>query len=281
LVLHTFYTENSTDLTKWASDLEKISNTCYLFNILDCHDGIGLIPADEILKKEEIENIAKKVEEHGGYVSYQLVQDKIKKAYEANTTWYSALNNESSGENIDLQIKRFIASRCIALALQGIPGIYFHGLFGAKNDIEGVMASKSRRAINRRVFDSDLILRKELDDPNSRVARINKEFGRYLSKRTKHRAFHPNGKQKILNISPNVFSLLRVSPENDEHILSIINITPRRHKIEISLHDLNIEFGHWYDIVNKIGCKSNKGKLIIELAPYDVIWLKPFRELTM
>jgi sucrose phosphorylase len=281
LVLHTFYTENSTDLTKWASGLEKISNTCHLLNILDCHDGIGLIPADGILINEEIENIARKVEEYGGYVSYQLVQDKIKKAYEANITWYSALNDESSGESIDLEIKRFIASRCIALALQGIPGIYFHGLFGTKNDIEGVMASRSRRAINRRVFDSDLILRKELDDPNSRVARINKEFGRYLSKRVKHRAFHPNGKQKILNISPNVFSLLRVSPENDEHILCLINITHRRCVIEILLYDLNIESSHWYDIVNKIEWKSDRGKLTIELAPYDVIWLKPFRELTL
>ena len=113
------------------------------------------------------------------------------------------------------------------------------------------------------------------------MARINKEFGRYLSKRIKHRAFHPNGKQKILDISPNAFSLLRVSPEDDEHILCVTNITPRKCVIEIFPDDLGIHSSHWYDIVNKIGWKSDRGKLTINLAPYDVVWLKPFKELTV
>jgi hypothetical protein len=43
----------------------------------------------------------------------------------------------------------------------------------------------------------------------------------------------------------------------------------------ILLHGLNIDFRHWYDIVNETEWKSDKGKLTIELVPYDVIWIKP------
>ncbi|MEO1299163.1 MAG: alpha-amylase family glycosyl hydrolase, partial [Cyanobacteria bacterium J06636_16] len=43
LVLHTFYRENTTALNQWAASLDYPSSTTTFFNILDTHDGIGLM----------------------------------------------------------------------------------------------------------------------------------------------------------------------------------------------------------------------------------------------
>ena len=55
LVLHTFYREDTTALSQWAQKLEFPSDACTYLNILDTHDGIGLMGVKNILPTEEIE----------------------------------------------------------------------------------------------------------------------------------------------------------------------------------------------------------------------------------
>ena len=138
LVLYTFYQEETTELSKWVNTLDYPSDAVTFFNILDTHDGIGLLGVKNILSEQQISFIIRSAREHGALISYRTAEGGIEEPYEINSTWFSALNLDSEDEALDLQIKRMAASRSIALALKGIPGIYLHGLVGTRNNIETV-----------------------------------------------------------------------------------------------------------------------------------------------
>jgi sucrose phosphorylase len=148
LVLHTFQTGNSKKLTSWAKSLPKVSDTATYFNFLDSHDGVGVMAVKNILSREEIERMALKVIENGGFISYKTESDGSKSPYELNITWYSAINSPDDKESDEIQVKRYLASRAIALVLMGVPGIYLHGLLGSKNDAEAVIEDEETRSIN-------------------------------------------------------------------------------------------------------------------------------------
>ena len=278
LILHTFYTEDTTALSKWAKGLEKISNTTTFFNFLDSHDGIGLTAVGNILQKEEIDFVIKRAQEHGGYISCRTGEDGTEIPYEINITWFSALNREDSDNgDIAFQVKRFVASRIIALVLQGVPGIYLHSLIGTKNDIEAVLRTHSKRDINRTVISYSAIT-KALKDPLSKISRINRELGRLITIRTKQRAFHPNGDQHILMLSPDVFTALRISPERDQYILTLTNVTNKVCHLNIPLYKLGTCETNWYDLVSGMEWMAENQELFITMQPYDVIWLEPLRQ---
>jgi len=278
LVLHTFYLEDATALTGWAMDLKYFSDTSTYFNILDTHDGVGLMGVKDILQKEDIDFIIEKAREHGAFISYKTGAEGNKEPYEINTTWFSALNHDNSNEDIAFQVKRFVASRSIALVLRGVPGIYFHGLIGTCNDTEAVLETKSKRDINRKVIDLKT-LDKEQKDPHSKISHITQQLARILDIRVRQSAFHPSGNQHVLSVSPNVFAVLRVSPNARQHILALTNITNRVSHIEVPLALLNTQEIQWYDLVSTKQWRAQDQKLIITLQPYDVFWLIPFAEI--
>lgn len=277
LVLYTFYSEDTTVLSRWAADLKTPSKTTCFFNFLDSHDGIGVMAVKNILPQEEIDFIIKKTEDHGGLISYKTGEDGNEVPYEINITWFSALNHEHSEEDIAFQVKRFVASRIIALVIQGVPGIYMHSLIGTQNDIEAVLATKSKRDINRKVIDGRAIT-EALQDPLSKLSRISREFGRLIAIRTKKRAFHPNGDQHVLMASSDIFSVLRISPEGDQSILTLTNVTNKVCRIEVPLSQLGTGENRWYDLVSGVEWMTEDQKLCITLLPYDVVWLEPFRK---
>jgi sucrose phosphorylase len=274
LVLHTFYTENARAISNWARDMEHVPNTCF-FNFLDSHDGIGLMGVKDILDEEEINFIIKRAKKYGGYVSYKTGPDGREDPYEINITWFSALNHDHN-EDLAFQVKRFVASRIISMVLKGVPGIYLHSLIGTRNDIEAVLATNSKRDINRAVIDSRAI-NEALEDPFSKVSRINRELGRLITIRTQKRAFHPFGGQKILDIAPEIFALLRTSPDGTEKILALINVSSKACNLEIPLAELDSDETHWYDIVSGVEWMSDEGALYINMYPYDIVWLEPVR----
>ena len=278
LVLFSFYKKNTAILSTWAKGLKKVSKTTTFFNFLDSHDGIGLMAVKHILKQEDIDFMIKRAKEHGGYVSYKTAEDGTEIPYEINITWYSALNRKGSGESISFQIKRFIASRSIALVIQGVPGIYLHSLFGTHNDHEAVESTHRKRAINRTVIDVNSIMR-SMTYPHSKKSQINKSLGRLIEIRTQKRAFHPNGSQQILLISPDVFAVLRTSLEKDQHILTVTNVTSQECRIEIPLSEIDSSEFQWCDLLGKKRLSAENQKLCMALQPYDVIWLQPSNEL--
>jgi len=273
LVLHAFYTGNSTKLTEWAKSLEKVSNTATYFNFLDSHDGVGIQGAVNILSKEEIELLERKSVEHGGLISYKENVDGTVSPYELNITWYSALNRENSNEQIDLQIKRFIASRSIALVLIGVPGIYLLSLFGSKNDVKAILEGKNPRIINRKTICHETC-NKALYDEKTTTYRINKYFIPIIEKRTHEKAFHPNAPQRTLKISTSLFSILRISVDGKEKILALTNITEKDLKFEFNTRDLKLDAKQWKDVLSEKSFLPENGILSIDMEPYEVLWLK-------
>lgn len=277
LVLHTFYSQDATALSEWAMTLKTESDMTTFFNFLDSHDGIGVMAVKDILEKEDIDLIIKKTKEHGGLVSYKTGENGEAVPYELNVTWFSALNSNDADEDIAFQVKRFVASRVIALVIAGVPGVYLHSLIGSPNDIASVLATKSNRDINRTVIDAKAVT-ETLQDPLSKISRISREFGRLATIRTRKRAFHPNGRQKVLMITPDIFMVLRSSPEMDEHILTMVNVTDKACSVVVPLSDLESDVTHWYDIVSGVEWMSDDEKLSLKLQPYDVVWLEPFKD---
>jgi glycosidase len=279
VVLHTFYTGDARVLSKWADSMVSPSDTTTFLNFLDSHDGIGLLGAKNILSHHDIDRICRRAKDHGGFISHKTVEDGKDVPYEVNITWYSALNKKQGGDSLGTQIKRFIASRAIALVLQGVPGIYLHSLFGTHNDHAVVEASREKRVINRTIVDFRSIIR-SMTHPKSKKYRINQDLGKMIQERTLHRAFHPNGPQKVLSLSPAVFAVMRTTPEWDRHVVTLTNVTKSRCRIQIPLRDVGGSEGPWRDLLSEKRFTPKNDLLSISLQQYDVLWLVPESQTT-
>ena len=273
LVLHAFYSRNSSVLTKWAQSLKKVSDTATYFNFLDSHDGVSLQGAMNILGDEGIEVIEKHAVDHGGIISYKDKGDGTKVPYEVDITWFSAINKDDGKESLDSQIKRFLASRSIALVLMGIPGVYLHGLLGSKNDTEAVMEGQSARSINRKTLKKGALI-KTLSDKKSITYKISNRYGRMIRKRINEKAFHPNAAQRVLSVSDALFAVLRTSTDGKETILAVTNITNKRQSLEFDAKGAGISKRKWRDVLTGKEHVTSKGRLTIGLSPFDVVWLK-------
>ncbi len=283
LVINTFYTQDSTEISNWAKTLDTGSDETTFFNFLDSHDGIGLMAVKNMLSEDQINFIVDRAKEHGAMISYKTGKSGKDEPYEMNVTWYSALNKKDAddGEDRAFHVKRFTASRSIALVIQGVPGIYLHSMIGTRNDTEKVKHTKTNRDINRTILKYDDVM-DDLEDPFSRSSRINRELGRLIKLRTKISAFHPNARQDVLDISKEIFSVFRVSREKDQHVIAITNITNKPQTIEINLCDLGIEdlceSQTWYDVVSEMSWMVLNKKIFLTLNAYDVVWLIPTDE---
>jgi glycosidase len=277
LVLQAFYREDTGYLTRWAKDIEPPSDLATFFNILDTHDGIGLMGVKEILPGAEIEFIIQTANERGAYISYKMREDKTEEPYEINTTWWSAINDKNAREDLTLQVRRYLASRSISLVLKGVPGIYVHGAIGTANDHERVRKTGVKRDVNRGVIDARTV-EEDLRNPNSKISLLRSYASRINLIRTQNRAFHPRGKQKVFELSHHAFVVLRTSPEGNDHVLALTNVTGKELQLEISLKALGFDEKLWVDLIGEKHWEVVGSRLQVVLRPYDVAWLKPSKE---
>ncbi|MGW8272815.1 MAG: alpha-amylase family glycosyl hydrolase [Thermodesulfovibrionales bacterium] len=273
LVLHAFYGEDCTALSKWASNLRYPSKTTTYFNMLDTHDGVGLQGVKNILSREEIDAVIERAVSHNAFVSYKTGSDGKDEPYEINTTWWGALNRSDSGEEPILQVKRFVAARSISLALKGVPGVYIHGMLDTENDPDVVKRTGQKRDVNRTVIDEEHLERTG-SDPHSRLSLIRPRLKALGEIRISHRAFHPSGGQQVLLVSPAVFSVLRISPKGDERILTLTNVTAQVIEVRVAVPELGLQGGIWRDLFSGREFGVGENALRLTLDPYDILWLK-------
>lgn len=277
LVLHTFYTGDCTRLRDWSATLEKVSDTATYLNFLDSHDGIGVLPAEDILPEAAIRFLCEKIVEHGGFISYRTDSEGKEKPYELNSTWFSALNNPKADESEELQVSRFIASRSIALALRGVPGIYFHGLLGSENNTQDVLITRVARSVNRHNIEERRLL-EDLENPRSRISQITRRIVRLIRTRGQSRAFHPNGDQEIVQTSPQVFATKRVSPDRTETVICATNVTRDPQPVTVRGSLLPESPAAWEDMITGQVFHTESGDLSITMAPFGVLWIRPRRQ---
>lgn len=262
LTLHAFHTGDARILSDWAKTLTLPSDKTTFFNFLASHDGIGLNPARGILPNAAIDALVRKTLTHSGLVSYKHNSDGTQSPYEMNINYFDALSDPLGNEPLELQIDRFMASQAIMLSLVGVPGIYFHSLFGSRGWLEGVAQTGRNRTVNREKCDLES-LQRELEDPQSLRGRVFAHYRDLLSARSSSAAFHPHGGQKILDVHPSVFALERISPDETSRVLCLHNVGNR----EVSF-STNYESGR--DLITNQPLESSK----ITLNPYQISWMK-------
>ncbi len=256
LVLHSFYRQDASFLTAWAKALDYPSDRTTFFNILDTHDGIGVMGVRDILPAAELDFMVERAREHGAYISYKAGGDGSELPYEINSTWFSALNQ--AGGDLDLQAGRYAASRSIALALRGVPGIYFHGLIGSLNNVGGAVKSGVKRDINRGIVHERQLL-EQVWDRESRTSVVLEALAVLLRLRTEHAAFDPAAAQEVLELDARVFALRRCG--GSETVLCMVNVSGSR----VVLKDI----AGGYDLVAE---REHPGGELV-LGPYGVCWL--------
>lgn len=273
LVLHTLHTGNSRVLSRWAAGLTVPSMQTTFFNFLASHDGIGVNPARGILTDAEIDTLIQRVIEHGGLVSYKHGASGVQIPYEMNINYFDALSNPDSEEPLSVQVDRFMISQAIMLALVGVPGIYFHSLFGSRSWRAGVDLTGRNRTINRQKFDLASFER-ELNDKSSLRHQVFQRYAQLLRARAGSSAFHPHGRQEILDYSEAVFAVLRFSPDGSSRVLCLHNISDQPQRVKIEAKEIfGLFAGGFIDLIteNRMDDVSNN---LVTLQPYQSLWLR-------
>lgn len=273
LTLHTFYTGSSYVLSQWAAGLKLPSDRTTFFNFLASHDGIGVNPARGILSDREIEAMIERTVQHGGLVSYKNDPSGVQIPYELNINYFDALSNPGADEPLSTQVDRFMAAQAIMLALVGVPGIYFHSMFGSRSWREGVDLTGRNRTINRQKFDVTTFER-ELMNQSSLRYQVFQRYAQLLRARSSSAAFHPHGEQQVLDYGEAIFALLRLSPDAGERVLCLHNISdqPQRLKIE-SKEIFGLFAGRLKDLITEQGM-DDLANDTLALKPYQTLWLR-------
>jgi len=268
LVLYTFQAENTEKLISW---LNKIDAPGIFFNFLASHDGIGVLPAKDLLTEDEINSLVTRTLNHGGKVSKKNNPDGTQSVYELNITFYDWLNDPN---NIDpkMDIKRFLASQAIMLSIAGLPGIYFHSLFGFRNCQKCVQKTGRARSINREKFSFNYLSSK-LNDPTSTEAQVFQGYKKLLEIRRYQIAFHPSSIQIPLIIDSRLFSIMRISKNNKQFLLVFINVTSESYSIKVNLTNYNFSFNAFEELISHHIHKLENNMLRLIISPYQVLWL--------
>ena len=178
-----------------------------------------------------------------------------------NINYFDALSNPNENEPLELQVDRFIAAQAIMLSLIGVPGIYFHSLFGSCGWIEGVKQTGHNRTINREKCNLD-VLQNELANENSLRSKVFRRYRHLLLVRGRTPAFHPHSAQKILDYHPSVFAIERNSPDGKSHAVCLHNV---------SIKPVTFPTGY-KSAVNLLTDQPLQGSSIM-LEPYQFLWM--------
>ncbi len=269
LTLHAFHSGNAEALSRWASTLTLPAERVTFLNFLASHDGVGIPPACDLLTAAEMNTLVERVQSHGGLVSYKTNSNGTTSAYEFNINYFDALSNPNTCEPLDAQVDRFIAAQAIMLSFVGVPGIYFHSLFGSRGWSEGVKTIGHNRAINREKCDLQT-LESELADHNSRRSKVFARYKQLLQARAAHRAFDLFGEMRVLDVGRSVFAVLRMSPRGDQRALCLHNVSARAQSVALG-GVVDYLSGQLTDLIS--------GQMVdvehLGLAPYQMLWL-PF-----
>ncbi len=277
LVLHAFHTADASVLSRWAAHLFRPdgfqkpvgSERTTFFNFLASHDGIGLNPARGTpdVSGTDIDALVEQAQAHGGLVSMKNNRDGTRSPYELNVNYFDALSDPGAGEPIERQVDRFMAAQAIMLALVGVPGVYVHSLFGSRGWPEGVKQTGRYRTINRQKFDLAR-LERALADPDSLRSRVFRRYAELLRARAAHPAFDPYGVQRIVEINPAVFAVLRQGPPD---VLCLHNVSAQSQACTIRL-DSPVNTAT--DMLTGRALESGSGhSFAVILESYEVLWL--------
>lgn len=275
LLLHTLYTGSVRVLADWARGLHLPSNATAFFNFTASHDGIGLNPVRGILSESEIADLVERVRAAGGLIAYKNNPDGSQAPYELNVNYLDALTAPGGAD--PLAFDRFMVSQAIMLALAGVPGLYFHSLFGSRGWPEGVLITGRNRTINRQKLDVDIVER-ELAQPGHLRQRVFERYRRLLLARASTPALHPLGAQEVLDGGDAIFLLVRRGLVPGQVAVCVHNISAYEQQLNLPTlagvaQDLA---GTWLGVVDGQTVRADiSGQWPVRLGPYGFEWFIP------
>lgn len=258
LLIDGFYQQSAKYLHNWSKDLKTPKSNTF-FNITATHDGIGIRPAEGILTSEQIDHLATKCKERGGFVGLRTVNE-MQRPYELNISWSSALYDPM--ESLEDNVQKLVSSQLIMASLPGVPAFYIHSFLATLNNNGGVEKSKVWRDINRKRFSLSEVTQKLTQDGLTKS--VYRELTRCLTIRKKYQAFHPYAAKEDVDLHPQIWSFFRTN--YDERILTLLNLSSKSIKIDL---EEKIKISSYEDLLN-----TQEGQKIVNLKPYEIKWLK-------
>lgn len=270
LSLHALSTGDASKLTQWAASLQTPPGATF-FNFIASHDGIGVMPARDILSEAEVEALVGQTLVHGGQVGYKANADGSRSVYELNITLYDFLNNPQQPQ-LERDVRRFMASQAILLSLAGVPGIYVHSLFGSHNCQSCFAETGRARSLNREKFQLPA-LEQVLADENAHQRHVFAAYRHLLQVRRQHPAFHPEADQSVLSLSPAIFAVLRQAPvPQADTVLCLVNVSGTAQVVELIPASSSLPLvSAWHDLLSGHRYPPHR----FTMAAYEVLWLRP------
>lgn len=252
LVVHAFLHENAHRIKQFC-----VGETCeedvLFFHFAASHDGIGLLGAESILSKNEVDQLSESMLERGGYISYKALHGEPPKPYEMNISFFDAINRpfeESYEANA-----RFVASQVFMMCLKGVPGMYIHSFLASRNNIEEARETGIKRLINRKKL-SWQTLTMALDEQVSRRAQVLRELKKHLACRMSLKALSPYASQYVIREDSRLFIVDRSF--EGEKVTVVINVS--QESVELS------GYKGFFDVYTQ----NSFGGTV---APYQVLYL--------
>jgi sucrose phosphorylase len=190
-----------------------------------------------------------------------------------NINYFDALSNPQANEPLELQVDRFMSAQAIMLSLPGVPGIYFHSLFGSRGWREGVSLTGRNRTINRQKLDL-ATFDSERSDGSSLRHRVFHCYAQLLRARSASSAFHPHGAQQVMDCGGGIFALLRLSPDGNQRVLCLHNVSDQTQPVTSSFSDISrLPSQPFTDLITN---ETIRGPLngTLALKPYQTLWLR-------
>jgi glycosidase len=210
LTLHTFQTGDATALSAWTAQLPRPAAGTTYFNFLASHDGIGLNPVRGLLPPSAGGQMIEQALARDGQISYKRGPSGRREPYELNINFLDALTIPGEwGSRPDRAVQRFLCAHAVLLALQGVPAVYVHSLFGSRGDVQAAQSSGRPRAVNRAKWKLAAI-EQALTDGKSRRRLIYDGLSRLIAVRRGQSAFSPASQQEVMDLGPAIFGLLRL-----------------------------------------------------------------------
>ena len=257
LVLHSFVSGSTRELTDWADHIGPVSRSATWFNFLASHDGIGMRATEGILDDDQRHAMVERVLAHGGRVSMATRPDGSPTLYELNLSYLDALCTPSEVADPKVLAAKTLAAHAILLSLLGVPAIYYHSLFGSGPDHAGMDDSGIKRRINREVLDADALVGQLSTDERRRL--VFSGLLHLMQVRREQPALTPYGTQQVEDLDPRVFAVRRGHGTAHE-LICLANVTADR----VLLDD-----------VRGTDVLSGDRVAPLELAPFGFAWVRP------
>ncbi|MEN1680901.1 MAG: alpha-amylase family glycosyl hydrolase [Planctomycetota bacterium] len=256
LLVEAFVSGDATAIRSWLADLAPPPPGCTFFNFTASHDGIGVRPLEGLVSQERFDRLIEAMRTRGARVNMKRNPDGSESPYEINITYVDALapgehnspprqgepaslknggegvapdTNDPSEANAPNQTaqhaKRFLATQAVALALRGMPAVYFHSLVGTQNDNAAVEATGQNRRINRHKY-SEPELEAHLATEGTLARQIADGYRHLLRARRQQPAFHPDAPQELVDLGDDrVLAFKRTSLDGKQTILVAVNFS--------------------------------------------------------